>query len=90
MRCLSGRIFSGKDIFALARNMALKVKLIQNIARLWIIAPSENQHLAWSGLRWVPIDRDGLSLSELKVAIFATAIDAAAYAQDNDFEIEHG
>ena len=70
--------------------MALAVKLLQNISHLWLIAPSENQRLAWNGTRWVPIDRDGLPLSELKPLIFATAADAASYAQDAGFEVEHG
>jgi hypothetical protein len=69
--------------------MALRVKLLQNISQLWIITPSENERLARSGTRWVSIDRDGLPLSELKALVFATATDAAAYAQGAGFEVEH-
>jgi hypothetical protein len=68
----------------------VRVKLRQNISHLWIIVPTENEHLAWSGSRWVPIDRDGVSLSEVKAAHFATAEDAVAYADSVGFEIEHG
>jgi hypothetical protein len=66
--------------------MSLRVKLLQNISQFWIIAPCEKKRLAWSGTRWISGDRDGLPLSELKALIFATARDAAAYAQDARFE----
>jgi hypothetical protein len=68
----------------------VRVKLRQNLSLLWIIVSTENDGLAWAGSRWVPIDRDGISLSEVKVAHFATAEDAVAYAQSIGFEIEHG
>jgi hypothetical protein len=67
-----------------------RVKLRKNFSDLWFIGPSENEHLAWSGSRWVPIDRDGISASEVNAAYFASAIDAAAYAQNAGLEVEHG
>ena len=47
---------------------------------------------AWRGAdrRWVAIDRDGVSVSEVKAANFATANDAAVYADSVAFEIEQG
>lgn len=70
--------------------MALRVRLQQNISHMWIIVPSENLRLAWSGSRWVPVDRDGISASAAKVAHFEAASDAFSYAQSVGFEVEHG
>lgn len=69
--------------------MALRVELLQNVLKFWIIAPIDNERLAWSGSRWVPIDRHGRSVGDLEAAIFATAKDAAAYAESVGFEVEH-
>jgi hypothetical protein len=66
----------------------IRVKLRENSFYLWIIVPSDNECLAWSGSRWVPIDRHGRSVEDLEAAIFATAKDAAA--ESVEFEVEHG
>jgi hypothetical protein len=69
----------------------MRVKLRENSFYLWIIVPSENEHLAWSGSRWVPITSDGLPAGELqKLKNFATVKEAVAYAESLGFEVEHG
>jgi hypothetical protein len=70
--------------------MTQRVKLLQSISRLWIIVPSENERLAWSGAQWVPIDRDGLPLSEARVMSFTSAAEAIVYGYRVGFDIEHG
>jgi hypothetical protein len=42
------------------------------------------------GSRWIAIDRDGVSHSDVKAAYFGTAIDAVAYAHSAGFEVEGG
>jgi hypothetical protein len=69
--------------------MAQRVKLLQNISRLWIIAASGNERLGWSGEQWVPIDRDGLPMSEARVVSFKSAIEAVVYGRSFGFDIEH-
>jgi len=61
--------------------VGMRVKLRENGFHLWIIVRSENEHLAWSGSRWVPINRDGLSAPDLQVLSFATVKEAVSYAQ---------
>jgi hypothetical protein len=68
----------------------MRVKLRENIYHQWIIVPSENEHIAWSGTRWVPINRDGLSASYPQALTFATVNGATSYAPTVGFEIEHG
>jgi hypothetical protein len=69
----------------------MRVKLRENSFHLWIIVPSENEHVAWSGSRWVPITRDGLPAGDLqKLKNFATVKEAVAYAESFGFEVEHG
>ena len=70
--------------------MALRVKVHETPLRQWIILPGENENLAWSGSRWVPIDRHSVSVGNLKAANFASARDAIAYAESVGFEVEHG
>lgn len=69
--------------------MARRVRLLQNISRLWIIACCENERLAWTGSGWAPIDDDGLPMSEMRVLHFPTPLEAAVYAQSFGFDIEH-
>jgi hypothetical protein len=68
--------------------MVQRVRLLRNISRLWIIASCENSGLAWTGSSWAPIDRDGLSMSEVRIAHFGTPLEAAIYARSFGFDIE--
>ena len=69
----------------------MRVKLRANSLYLWIIVPSENEHLAWSGSRWIPVNRDGLPAGDLQaLKNFATVEEAVAYADSVGFEVEHG
>jgi hypothetical protein len=68
----------------------MRVKLRQIIFQLWIIVSSENDRLAWGVSNWVPIDRDGLPVTDLRPLTFGTATEAIAYAQSNGFEVEYG
>ena len=68
----------------------MRVKLQQNIFRLWIIVSSENDRLAWGASNWVPIDRDGLPTTDLKTLTFATVTEAISYAESVGLEVEHG
>jgi hypothetical protein len=68
----------------------LSVSLRENSFRLWIIVPTDNEHIAWSGTRWIPITRDGLPAADLDVLTFATVKEAASYSQSVGFEVQHG
>jgi hypothetical protein len=68
----------------------MRVKLRENRLHRWIVVPSDDQRLAWNGSRWVPIDRDGISVSELQSMEFVTVSEAAVYAASIGFEVEHG
>lgn len=68
----------------------IRVKLRENSFYPWIIVPSDNEHLAWSGSPWVPINREGLPVSDLQASKnFATVKEAVSYAQSVGFELEH-
>ena len=68
----------------------MRVKLRENTFHQWIIVPSENEHIAWSGSRWVPIDSDGLAAADLQVLSSATVKEAVSYAESIGFDVEHG
>jgi hypothetical protein len=68
----------------------MRVKFVQHFLQRWIIVPAENEHLAWSETRWVPVDRDGLPLGDDKVSTFVTVQEAVRYAENLAFEIQHG
>ena len=71
--------------------MGTTVKLRENSFYLWIIVPSDNEHPAWSGSRWVPITSEGLPVGDLQaLKNFATVEEAVSYAQSAGFEVEHG
>lgn len=68
----------------------MKIKLQHNAFSLWIIVPTENDHLAWNGTRWIPIDRHGMPVDGVEALSFASASEAVIYAEKVGFEIEHG
>jgi hypothetical protein len=70
--------------------MALKVRIRENASLCWIIIANENQHLAWSGTRWVPITREGVARGNVKASSYATVKEAIGYAESIGFEVEHG
>jgi hypothetical protein len=73
------------------RGLTMGVKLRQNSFHLWIIVPSDNEHLGWSGSRWVPVNVDGLPAGDQQVLKnFATVEEAVSYAESVGFEVEHG
>ena len=72
-------------------SLTMRVKLRENIFHRWIIIPTENERLAWSGWRWVPANRDGLPAGDLQVLKnFATVKEAVSYAESVGFEVEYG
>ena len=68
----------------------MRVKLLQNVLHRWIIVLVENERLAWSGSRWVPIDQDGLPVGDDKLSSFTDPKEAIFYAENLGFEVQHG
>ena len=73
-----------------AKRSSLHVKVRDNVLARWIISPVENKSVAWSGTRWVPINRNGLRTGETPPLKFDTPLAAVAYAASIGFEVEHG
>jgi hypothetical protein len=70
--------------------MALKVRIREDTFLRWIIIANENQRLAWSGTRWVPITHEGVGRGNVKASSYATVKEAITYAESVGFEVEHG
>lgn len=68
---------------------SFKVRIRENTLRLKIIVPLENEHLAWGGSRWIPMNPDGLAVGEVRPVSFTTLEGAASYAENQGFKVEH-
>jgi hypothetical protein len=74
-----------------ARNRARassRVRIRENILRLRIIVPVEDENLAWGGSSWVPLTPDGLAAGDLKPVNFTTLEGAMSYAEGQQFKVE--
>jgi hypothetical protein len=65
-----------------------KVRIRENILRLRIIVPVEDENLAWGGSSWVPLTPDGLAAGDLKPVNFTTLEGAMSYAEGQQFKVE--
>lgn len=63
------------------------VKLTQNAMLRWIVESAAVQNHAWSGARWVPIDRYGFPSGSAQVSNFTTREEAAEYCQKFGFTV---
>lgn len=68
---------------------SFRVKIRENILRLKIIVAVENDHLAWAGSRWIPLNSEGLAVSDVRPVSFTTQEGAASYAESQGFKVEH-
>jgi hypothetical protein len=68
-----------------------KVILRQNRFGRWILidasAPAQEQIFAWSGSRWVEIDRETLDPILVQISNFETRASAATYAGNVGFQV---
>lgn len=67
---------------------SFRVRIRENILRVKIIVPVENENLAWGGSRWIALNPDGLAVGDLKPVSFTTHEGAAAYAEIQGFKVE--
>lgn len=61
--------------------MIMKCKLVRCVFNRWLVVNAENENLAWSGSRWVPI------FGTVQVSNFDTRSAAAGYATSFGFEV---
>jgi hypothetical protein len=66
-----------------------KVRIRENTLRLKIIVLVENEHLAWGGSRWIPLNADGLAVGDVRPVSFTTQEGATSYAENQGFKVEH-
>lgn len=59
----------------------MKCKLVQCVFKRWLVVHPEDETLAWSGSRWVPI------FGPVQVSNFDTKSAAAGYATSLGFEV---
>ena len=67
---------------------SFRVRVRENSLRLKIIVQLENEHLAWTGSRWIPLDTDGLAVSDVRPVGFVTQEGAVSYAENQGFKVE--
>lgn len=67
---------------------SFSVRIRENILRLRIIVPVENENLAWGGSRWIPLKADGLPAGDLRPVSFTKQEGAASYAESQGFKVE--
>lgn len=66
-----------------------RVRIRENILRVRIIVPVENENLAWGGSRWIPLNADGLAEGDVRPVSFTTHEGAVSYAEIQGFKLEH-
>lgn len=59
----------------------MNCRLALNAFHRWIIVNAEQENLAWSGSRWVPVDKHGFPAGDVQVSNFDSAEHAAATAK---------
>ena len=59
----------------------------QNGFLRWILPHPDDPGMAWSGSRWVPIDRHGFGVA-IQVCNFDTRKEALEYAQEHHTEMQ--
>ena len=67
---------------------SFRVRIRENILRVKMIVPVENEHLAWGGSRWIPLNPDGLAVGDIRPVSFTTEEGAASYAENQGFKVE--
>ena len=65
-----------------------RVRIRENILRLKIIVSTENEHQAWAGSRWIPLNSDGLAIADVRPVSFTTEEGAASYAESQGFILD--
>lgn len=64
----------------------MKPKLRLAAYNRWIICHPDNPWLAWSGLRWVPVDDAGVQAGPVAVCNFGTEAEANLYIERTTFD----
>src|ERR1700724_2658175 len=64
-------------------NVETNYRLAQNAFGHWIVVNAVQPSLAWSGSRWVPVDKNGFPAGVVQVSNFATQESAAADARSH-------
>ena len=68
--------------------MSTRCRITENAFHRFILVNLEQESLAWSGSRWVPVDQNGFPAGDVQVSNFETPEEAEAEAKRNGLIVD--